>query len=241
MLYFDKLIIIRYKREISIIESYYNRTIEQFSNIEKEANESADSFYKNYPLCEDIDPANVAEMAQEQGLEMYETLNSMKSYHLQMTIAMLYSIWEKQIIKFTLEELNHYPGTKINGKEIEKINSFLFRQVREIFKCHGIIFENLNCWNNLKELKLLTNVIKHGEGDSAGGLSKIRPDLFDFGISNNSDLSNIFNADKLNIIKRSNRYILLNKLQESDLCNYIKAVNNFWDEMPSGKVELVTT
>jgi hypothetical protein len=224
MLYFDELIISRYKKELSIIGDYYNRTKELFRNIGREVKEFADSFYKNYPVSEDIDPADVADKAQEQGLEMYETLNGMKSYHLQMTIAMLYSIWEKQIHEFTIQELRHDPGFMRN--------SLPFEDIQRIFESHGIVFSNLNSWGKIRELKLLTNVIKHGEGSSADSLSRIRPDLFDFGISDNSDLLNIISINQLNDINRDGKYILLNKIKESDLFIYIKATKEFWEEMP---------
>ena len=108
LLCFDKIQMSKHKEELSIVEDYYNRTKHQFDNIEKEADEYAKSFYNNYPMTEYIDQADIADKALDRGLEFYETLSIMKSNHLLMTISMLYHIWEQQLIKFTIEELEHY-------------------------------------------------------------------------------------------------------------------------------------
>lgn len=40
--------------------------------------------------------------------------------------------------------------------------------------------ESLNCWHKIKELRLVVNVLKHAEGDSAERLRKMRPNLFEW-------------------------------------------------------------
>jgi hypothetical protein len=42
----------------------------------------------------------------------------------------------------------------------------------------GLDLSTLSSWPLLEELRLVANVVKHGEGGSAGRLRKIRPDLF---------------------------------------------------------------
>ena len=102
-LYFWKPLIDMLRKELSIIEEYYLKTKPQFENIENEAEEYANSLYENYPASEYMDIGDVAEWANEKGIERYEILAIMKKNHLLMTISMLYYIWEQQLIKFTIQ------------------------------------------------------------------------------------------------------------------------------------------
>ena len=53
----------KHKKELSMVEDYFNRTKVQFDNIDKEADEYANSLFNNYPANEDTDPSSVAEWA----------------------------------------------------------------------------------------------------------------------------------------------------------------------------------
>jgi hypothetical protein len=105
-LYFWKPLMEKHKKELVLVEDYYNRTKSYFKNIEKKAENHANFIYENYNGNMESDV--VAEWANEQGIEMYETLAIMKSNHLFMTVSMLYHIWEQQLRKFTIRELKHY-------------------------------------------------------------------------------------------------------------------------------------
>ncbi len=217
-LYFWKPLVEKHKKELTIVEYYYNRTKLQFENIDDEVKSHCQSLYeqscKNYPN-DDIDPSSLAEWISEQGLEMYETLNLIISNHLLMTISMLYHLWEQQLIKFTLKELDHY-------FEIDKKVSD-FGEVKKIFELHGIFFAKLNSYPKIRELKRLANTIKHGDGESADSLRKIRPDFFTHEVIPYDTLemhgSVLIDAGSINV-------------KESDLFEYINATRNFWDEMP---------
>ena len=216
-LYFWKPLIEKHKEELSLVEKYYIRSKDIFNNIEKEANDYANSLYKRYPATEDTDLLSVAEWAFEKGIEMYETLSAMKSTHLLMTIVMLYHIWEQQLIRFTINELEHY---------LEFDEKFLkFEEVQKIFELHGVDIKKTEAWEKIKELKLLANTIKHAEGYSATELRKIRPDFFKVDVI-------IGDVDILEL----NRAVLLDgdslQVNERDLMEYINAVRSFWDEMP---------
>lgn len=215
-LYFWEPLMGRHKKELSLVEDYYNRTRMQFIDIEKEADNYADSLYNNYHGSEDADPSSVAEWATEQGIEMYETLSIMKSNHLLMTISMLYHIWEQQLIKFTISELeNHF---KLETKALT------YGEVQIIFKLHGVDILDTKSWKSIRELKLLVNTIKHGIGESSAKLKKIRPDFF--------ELDEISSGDTLEL----SGSVLLDEyslqVKESDLFGYVKATKSFWDEMP---------
>ncbi|AST57750.1 hypothetical protein Thert_01756 [Thermoanaerobacterium thermosaccharolyticum] len=215
-LYFWKPLIEKYKEELSLVEKYYIRTNDCFNNIEKEAEDYANSLYRRYPATEDTDPTAVAEWAFEKGIEMYETLSIMKSNHLLMTISMLYHIWEQQLIKFTINELEHY--LEFDKKSLE------FEEVQKIFELHGVDITKTEVWKKIRELKALVNTIKHGDGYSADKLRKIRPDFFEADVIKGTDTLELYGAVLLD------EYSL--QVNESDLFEYINAVKSFWDEMP---------
>lgn len=215
-LYFWKPQIEIYKKELSLVEDYYDRTKKPFNDIGKEADDYANLIYKNYVGNEDTDPASVAELAQEKGIELFEFLSIMKSNHLLMTISMLYHIWEQQLVKFTTIELKHY--IKLGAKTLE------FADIKKVFKSHKIDIEKIKSWKKIKEVKLLVNTIKHSEGPSAKDLRKIRPDFFKSNLLNGIDTLDFTEA----VLLDENSL----QVKEKDLNDYIEAVITFWDEMP---------
>ena len=216
-LYFWKPLMKKHKEELLLVEKYYTRTKIQFDNIESEADEYANSWFNDFPATEDTDPGTVAEWATEKGIDFYETLSVMKSNHLLMTISMLYHIWEQQLIKFTIKEL----GVRIKFEP----KCLDFKDVQKLFILHKVDITKTKAWIVIKELKLLTNTIKHGEGDSAHKLRKMRPDFFKLNLVHGSDSLELYDGAVL-----LNEYSL--QVQENDLNKYILATQNFWDEMP---------
>jgi hypothetical protein len=219
-LYFWGPLIEEYQKDISLLGDYYKRTMVVFSDIGEEAEKYADELYERYPGTEDTDPASVAEWAQEKAIEKYQTLAIMKSNHLLMTISMLYHVWEQQLIKFTIQELQHY--FKFDRKSVS------FSDVQLIFRLHGVDIVKTCSWLKLRELKWLVNTIKHGDGESADKLRKIRPDFF--------DLADIFLSSKETDTLELYGAVLLDEyslqVSEEDLYTYIEATKKFWDEMP---------
>jgi len=169
----------KHKKELSLVEDYYNRTKPQFENIEKEADDYANSLFNNYPATEYTDEASVAEWATGHGIEMYDTLSTMRSNHLLMTISMLYHIWEQQLIRFTIHEIQHY--LRFYKRTVE------YDDVQKIFELHGVNITHIKSWGKIRELKSLVNTIKHADGPSADKLRKIRPDFFELDVISGTD------------------------------------------------------
>jgi hypothetical protein len=220
-LYFWKPLMKKHKQELSLVEYYFNKTKVQFENIEKEANSHAEEIFSAFSN-ENIDSFTAAEWATEKGMEMYETLSIIKLNHLLMTISMLYHIWEQQLVRFTIRELRHYLTFR------EKALSY--KEVQKVFQLHGVNIIDTMSWGKIQELKSLSNTIKHGDGDSAAKLRKIRPDFFRRNVI--SDLDDIDEIDSLEM----GGSVLLDQyslqVNEQDLYTYINATRDFWDEMP---------
>lgn len=199
-----------------MVEEYYNRTIPSFGNIEKEATDYADSIFNNFPADEYTDPATVADFANDEGIQLYEFLNTMKKNHLLMTISLLCQIWEQQLIKFSLTEMRHF--LPIHN------NALSFSDAKKIFELHDVRFEEIASWNKVREMRLLVNTIKHGDGESARKLRKIRPDYFELDIIIRTDTLELAGTVLLD------SYSLM--VEEQDFRSYVEATDTFWDEMP---------
>lgn len=215
-LYFWMPLMERYKKELSMVAEYYNRTIPSFGDIEKEATDYADSIYNNFPADENTDLSTVADFANDEGIQLYEFLNTMKKNHLLMTISMMCQIWEQQLIKFTVTEIRHFLSFDSNALS--------FGDAKKIFELHGVIFKELLSWNKIREMRLLVNTIKHGDGESAKKLRKIRPDYFELDFIKGTDTLELAGAVLLD------SYSLM--VEEQDFRSYVEATETFWDEMP---------
>lgn len=83
----------------------------------------------------------------------------------------------------------------------------------------------MKSWTKIKELRLLVNVIKHAEGNSADRLRKIRPDYFEW------DRRFGYEYDKLKFHKTTLLEETLN-ITNQDFDSYNKILVSFWDELP---------
>lgn len=94
--------------------------------------------------------------------------------------------------------------------------------IRIWFLKFGQDLKDLSCWTKINELRLLTNVIKHGAGGSATQLEKLRPDFF------KADFSDY---NLLELYKTTLNERVLN-IDDDEFQKYCEAVVIFWDELP---------
>ncbi len=210
------------------IDTYTTRIAPIFENIEDEANEVAEKHFNEAGANYDPDyhdPSDYAESAWEKGLEHYEGLALMQYNTQLMWITTMYQFWEQQVRKFLFQEISrtHTMYDK-KGKEV-KFKDFCVRGIDDIkseFLDFNFDLENLSKWSDMNELRLLANVIKHGEGWSATQLEKINPRLFK---------SPTTNSNLMELYKTTLNDIALN-VDESDFLRYANSLINFWDELP---------
>ncbi len=199
----------------SVLDAYEIKKLSE-EDIQKKSKEITEKIWQNYPSDEYTDPANCAEYANEYGLDFALALYHMEENYLLLTASMVYQIWEQQIVKFTQDEMEHFFSFDIDMLDYE--------QAKTIFAVHDVDIDNTKAWKKLRELKFLTNTIKHGEGPSAVKLRKLKPKFFKNQYINGYDT---LKANKSVLLERSSVNI-----QENDLYEYIDAANFFWDEMP---------
>ncbi|OGO76911.1 MAG: hypothetical protein A2Y23_08770 [Clostridiales bacterium GWB2_37_7] len=213
------------KKDLAYIRELYFEKIEPvFSDAEVEAEAYTQRLWDNAMSApcygEDCDPdfSGIAEACQEAGIERYEILSLMRYRNLGMWLSCMCQVWEQQLIRFIKHEVE-------NDGLIEFTKEVDFNEAKECFKFHNYNIESMKCWEQIKELRLLVNVIKHAEGNSADRLRKIRPDYFEW------DKRLGYHDDKLKFHKTTLLEQTLN-ITNKDFDMYYNALVSFWDEIP---------
>ena len=205
-----------------LYESIQNRLIPAFNTIEKEAEEVSKKEWDR--LCSscyspDIDPADLAEKAQEAGIKYYMTISDIKQALLNITTTSFYHLFEQQIIFFLRREILH-PSQE---NDINRMKICIFKHK---LRKRGIDICTFHSWNKIDELRLVSNTIKHAEGPSASKLRTLRPDLF---IPINSEAKKTFFGDAIPDV-----YMPLAGeeifITIDDLLEYKNALIDFWIE-----------
>ena len=155
-----------------------------FENIEEESEAIAEERYQElgrYFNPDYHDPSDFAEDAWEAGLEHYEGMALMKYNTRLMWISTLYQFWEQQVRRFIYEEVtrtHRFIDKKGNGVLFKDFCTRGINDIKEEFSGFNQDLEKLRSWTKINELRLLANVIKHGDGWSATQLKGLRPDFF---------------------------------------------------------------
>ncbi|WP_318615297.1 hypothetical protein [Sporosarcina sp. YIM B06819] len=211
------------------LDVYLNKISLVFNNLEEEADNIAQNHYEKLGHYFDPDRHDVADFADsafEKGLEYYEAVSLVKYNNQLMWISTIYQFWEQQVRKFLFDEIKHSEITLFtkNGREIE-FSRFCTRGINDIkeqFLSFGQNLEQMLCWETLDELRLLANVIKHGEGGSAIELEELRPDFFISEVTDNN-------------LMRVHRTVLNERVlnvKDTDFIKYKEALQSFWRELP---------
>lgn len=209
-------------------DTYLNKINPIFNNIEEEANDMAEKRFQE--LGESFnpdyhDPADFAEDAWEAGLEYYEGMALMKYNMKLMWISTLYQFWEQQVRKFIYEEVTSthiFIDKKGNEVSFKDFCVKGIEGIKEEFLGFNQDLEKLKCWTKINELRLLVNVIKHGDGWSATRLKELRPGFFK---------TDFLNYDLLDLYKTTLNELVLN-VGDNEFRGYCEALIEFWDELP---------
>jgi len=222
-----------FKQDITNIkELFFERIYPIFSNAEQEATTYQETLWNDLmeQPCYDedgyFDPSDFVDSIQEEGFSKYEVLSLMHYRTIGMWLACMCQVWEQQIYAFVVQEERN---NRIEYNDVDKKKGFQF--VKDVFKYHNQSFENMACWDKLKELRLLVNVIKHAAGDSEKKLRKIRPDYFAYknGLGD-VDLLELYNSTLLEPTIQ---------ISQQDFIDYYNAIMSFWDELPERMISSV--
>jgi hypothetical protein len=110
--------------------------------------------------------------------EYRKDLEFAKSRIVEMAIAGLYHLWERRVTHLLRTYERGQPGAGTPKQEMTDLYLGTFAQIRDEFEKLGWSLETQDCYKKLNQLRLVTNAVKHGDGDSRTRLWRKFPRLF---------------------------------------------------------------
>ena len=158
---------------LELIDTYAKevtkRVLPVFDHIEKEADDAA-----NQCWCDTGDDST----PYERGFSVYSDLKFVRDQVTGLAIAGIYHLWERLLKNVLVRQYRHYDiPTKedVFKANFPKLENFL-QDVGWSIKAEAF-YSDLDC------LRLVANVVKHGDGDACKRLRDKAPDMFfDFGL-----------------------------------------------------------
>ena len=149
-------------------------------------------------------------------------LNDLRQGLLNFSAAFYFHLFEQQLFWFHRKEL-------LQPDEESNHHLYKLREVKARLRTHSIDVESFRSWRKIDELRLVANVVKHGEGDSAQGLREIRPEMFV--ISDLREEKIIDSVSALPPLLVQPLYGMDFFVSVEDLRTYAQAVVDFWAEL----------
>jgi len=172
------------------------------------------------PADENMDMAALAEDPQNAGVSHYVMLMGIRQGLINMFAAALYHTFEQHLLQFHRREV-------LSPHEESNHSLFKVSALKIRLQEHGIDLESLPSWRKLDELRLVANVVKHAEGDSAEQLRIARPDLFEAPSLNELDIEVTCGKPTIFLpLAGEDLYV-----GAEDIRSYEKAIASFWDEL----------
>ncbi len=150
------------------------RIVPSFDSIEAEADAEQERVYEEAAQNFDpdtFDPADDYESSFEAGLDLYMRAAQMKQAYVNMTVVMLWHLFEQQLRVLVRREL---PPVGYDDEPVDDPVGIATR----LFKSHGVNLFKLPSMKKLDEVRLVANTVKHTDGDAATALRSKRPELF---------------------------------------------------------------
>lgn len=140
---------------------------------EREFDKRANEASSRYARPEDYEPADVHEYANGMAVAHCLGIAEVTGYMIGMAIAGLYHLWEKQVVRHLGHEMRRYD---YNGQLKVPSN---WKEIKRVFKAHSTDLEDKlqHIYPVLNELRLVTNVMKHGYGSSYNRLEEMEADI----------------------------------------------------------------
>ena len=149
------------------------KVVPAFKGIADDAEMAAEAEYErlgSMPYDDQIDMSDVAEMAQDHGIAVYQTMSGVRQGVLNVLAVGLYHLFEQQQLFFLRRGL--LSRAEENVPKFLKVDEFKKR----LAAC-GVECRSFSCAGKLHELRTAANAIKHGTGRAGNELAKLRPDL----------------------------------------------------------------
>lgn len=212
-----------FTKQITVFcDSILDRVLSSFDDIDIEAEKMAEQEYErlgNLPANDEfVDMGVIAEAAHDVGLEYFELMTDTRQALLNISTVGLHHLFEQQLLLFYRRQVLH-PTEENDVKLLD------LRKMQMHLAEAGIQIDSLPSWSKIKELRLVANTIKHGDGNSAATLHKLRQDLF---IHPSLRDDNFYASLAPRVYLPSGGEDLF--VQADDFRAYKQAILNFWNE-----------
>jgi len=201
------------------------RLLPAFDNLQEESdNVSAVAQQRIESLVDPewADPASIAETAYHEGVDHYIMASAIKQGMINMFAVGLCHMFEQQCLKFHRQEL--LLPQEENDSNLLKLSSAKDR----LLKNYKIDVHKFSSFSKIKELKLLANCVKHGDGASCQKLKRIKETMFVYPAfrDENENFSLSKSSQVMQPMAGQDLYITIEEFEE-----YLESVKEFWDEL----------
>ena len=149
------------------------KVVPAFEGIAEDAERAAEEEYErlgSMPYGNQIDMSDVADMAKDHGITVYETMSGVRQGVLNVLAVGLYHLFEQQQLFFLRRGLL--------SREEDVPALFKVAELEKRLDECGVECRSFSCAGKLHELRTAANAIKHGTGPAGDELARLRPDLF---------------------------------------------------------------
>lgn len=200
------------------IEQATKRLLSQFDDIETEADKYGEAKLDEYAAYYNPDADNGADLqeaAYEKMCDHYHMLGEMRDRTRLSVIAGMFHEWEKQLREWVIKELNHWNYHIGDNTKKAVWNSSFFRII-DFFEALEWSIKSQTYYTSLDRCRLVTNVYKHGDGDSFVYIKSKYPEFIYC-----SDQAYIDYADHSNL-----------KVDDAHITEFSDAILSFWNDVP---------
>ncbi len=206
----------------SFVDSFANRLLPIFDDIEAEAKAKMKEAWDtamSKPSDGSDDPSDFIGPVDEYGQQVYESLRFTRQQLIGLSAAGLYHLWERLLKDFLRTELRWGEV----GKTPANINKAVFADLEKLLASCNFHISSMPYYKDLDELRLVANVIKHGEGKACNDLYETSQHLFgkraDFQAALSKAAGRLEMADFL-------------ELGREDFLRYARSIQDFWETFP---------
>ena len=147
------------------------KVVPAFEGIAEDAERAIEADYERLGPMTAYDAQDVAYMAMEHRITVYETMFGVRQGVLNLLAVGLYHLFEQQQLFFLRRGLLSRAEKDVPA--LLKVDEF----EKRLAEC-GVECRSFSCDGKLRELRTAANAIKHAKGKAGDELAKLRPDLF---------------------------------------------------------------
>lgn len=208
-----------------LMDTLKNRLLPTFANVDDEAKEKTSKEWERLNQeCFDpnIDGSDLAEWAENAGINHYLNMTSMEQALTNMFAMTLYHIFEQHMMEFHRREVLNHQKRSDNKYFKQKI-------FKDALKNNGVDIESFSSWKDIEELRHLANTVKHADGSSSEKLYELNKDLFNSDFIQNSDDFSFLGDTKPSVYKPltgDDFYVRVGDIQR-----YCDSLSLFWHQL----------